>query len=273
MAFEPQALPEEIRTEAARRIAEIEAEHGVRVVLAVESGSRAWGFPSPDSDYDVRFLYVRPLEDYLRLEPPRDVIETPIDGLWDVNGWDLKKGLQLLRKGNAVVLEWLRSPLVYVEAGDTPERLRALTQDFIGVPDAVRHYHGLARSMYGRDIEGRQTVRLKKYFYSLRAAVALGWVRRFNAVPPMALPELVEGDWLETDVRAAIDSLLDAKSGTKELGEGPRLPVLDRFIEGQIGWGQRSGLLNGPGPTEEFDEAADRLFRETVVPRPAKRKR
>lgn len=53
----------------------IEAEHGVKVLYACESGSRAWGFASPDSDYDVRFVYVRPLEDYLSLVPVRDVIE------------------------------------------------------------------------------------------------------------------------------------------------------------------------------------------------------
>src|SRR5580700_6481627 len=96
----------------ARLRAVAEREHAV-VLLAVESGSRAWGFPSPDSDYDCRFIYARPRNDYLSLYAPRDVIEFPLDRELDVNGWDLAKALRLLLKGNAVVIEWLTSPISY----------------------------------------------------------------------------------------------------------------------------------------------------------------
>lgn len=87
------------------KLHEIEAEEGVRILLAVESGSRAWGFASPDSDYDVRFLYVRRAEDYLRLDAVRDVIERPIDDELDINGWDLQKALRLLYKSNPTLFE------------------------------------------------------------------------------------------------------------------------------------------------------------------------
>src|SRR4029079_5853412 len=95
------------------RLSAIAREHEVKIPLAIESGSRAWGFPSRDTDYDCRFIYIRNLEDYLSLFPPRDVIETPLNGDLDVNGWDLAKAIRLLLKGNAVVIEWLTSPIIY----------------------------------------------------------------------------------------------------------------------------------------------------------------
>ena len=109
----PSSLDPAVVAEIDARLAGVETEHGVRIAWAVESGSRAWGFPSPDSDYDCRFLYVRPREDCLSLWPARDVIETPLDAVFDVNGWDLAKAVRLVVTGNAVASEWLRSPIVY----------------------------------------------------------------------------------------------------------------------------------------------------------------
>lgn len=84
------------------RLKEIEKKENIHILTAVESGSRAWGFSSPDSDYDVRFIYIRSEEDYLRLEPFRDVIELPPDGVLDINGWDLRKTLKLLYKSKEI---------------------------------------------------------------------------------------------------------------------------------------------------------------------------
>lgn len=98
-----------------KKLEEIERQDHVRILLAVESGSRAWGFASEDSDYDVRFIYVRPRNDYLRLEKFRDVIELPLEGELDINGWDLDKTLRLLRSSNPTLFEWFSSPIVYRE--------------------------------------------------------------------------------------------------------------------------------------------------------------
>ena len=97
------------------RLIEIEAKNAIKIVYACESGSRAWGFPSANSDYDVRFIYIRPVDWYLSIYEKRDVIEYPIDEQLDISGWDLKKALQLLRKTNPPLLEWLGSPIVYLE--------------------------------------------------------------------------------------------------------------------------------------------------------------
>ena len=102
-----------MKKEICSTLAEIEKLHNVKILYACESGSRAWGFPSPDSDYDARYLYIRPLESYLKLFPERDVIEGPIDEVKDFVGWDLQKALKLLMKGNAPLIEWLHSPIVY----------------------------------------------------------------------------------------------------------------------------------------------------------------
>ena len=105
----------QMREKIQAQLHRIEDEEHIKILLAVESGSRAWGFASPDSDYDVRFVYVRRTEDYLRLEMVRDVIELPINDVLDINGWDLQKTLKLLYKSNPTLFEWFSSPIVYKE--------------------------------------------------------------------------------------------------------------------------------------------------------------
>jgi len=110
-------IGESIFNEVVEHIAKIEHEYNVVVLQAIESGSRAWGFPSPDSDYDVRFIYAHPKDWYLQLSEERDVIELPINDELDIAGWDLRKALNLANKGNAVVQEWMISPIVYKQTG------------------------------------------------------------------------------------------------------------------------------------------------------------
>ena len=156
-----------------RRLEVIAADEGVRLILAVESGSRAWGFPSPDSDYDVRFIYVRQLESYLTLKERRDVIERPIVDEIDLSGWDLKKALNLLLKSNAVVSEWLESPVVYRKDEAKVVALKKLADRAMTPIALTHHYLRLAKRQYTRSIEPHSEVELKKYFYVLRPVLAL----------------------------------------------------------------------------------------------------
>lgn len=94
----------DIREAILLELEKIEKQHCVRILHAVESGSRAWGFASPDSDYDVRFIYVRPAEDYIRIDEIRDVIEWKLDQVLDINGWDLKKAMRQFARGNATCM-------------------------------------------------------------------------------------------------------------------------------------------------------------------------
>ena len=188
------------------------------VLLAVESGSRAWGFPSPDSDYDCRFLYVRQRDDYLALWMQRDVIEFPTDAVLDVNGWDLGKALRLLLKGNAVVIEWLTSPYVY--AGDAGFRDECLALAQAGrAPAAIaRHYLHLGERQRRTHFSDTSMVAYKRLFYALRPAVALRWMRLHpgEAVAPMHFPTLVAQSDLPADVTAIVDDLLARKAVTRE---------------------------------------------------------
>ena len=115
-----------MRKQILKKLAEIEMEHDVRIIYACESGSRAWGVPSKDSDYDVRFIYAHPRDYYLSISPLRDVIELPIDPVFDINGWDIRKALSLLRKSNIRLLEWLQSPIVYVQSDEPFELFKAV---------------------------------------------------------------------------------------------------------------------------------------------------
>ena len=258
-------LPPDVRAEAGRRLDGIEAANGVRVILAVESGSRAWGFPSPDSDYDVRFLYVRPAADYLRLDPVKDVIETPIEGDWDVNGWDLRKALLQLRRGNAVVVEWLNSPLVYREAGPVAESLRQISRRHASLGAAVRHYYGLLNGQHRRDFVGRKRLKLKKYFYAVRAAAALAWIRKLGTHPPMALPALLAGGVAPSPVMADLEPMLAAKFRSSEIGQGPRVASLDAFIDDALAWGAAELARVPQGADPALTAALDALFVDTVL--------
>ena len=135
------------------KLKQIEKDYNVRVLLAVESGSRAWGFASPDSDYDVRFIYVRPEKEYLRLEDVRDVIELPINDELDINGWDLQKTLRLLYRSNPTLFEWFSSPIVYVET-EFAKQFREIMIGYFSTKKSLYHYISMAESNYRDYLKG-----------------------------------------------------------------------------------------------------------------------
>lgn len=234
------AVSSERRLQIGRKLDEIARDEGVRILLAVESGSRAWGFHSPDSDYDVRFLYARPVSDYLALQPPRDVIERPIDADdLDVGGWDISKALKLVSRGNAVVSEWLSSPIVYAEDPAFRLLFEPLARDWQTLHGDVAHYYGLARRQWGSFIEGRTEVRLKKYFYVIRPAVTLHWLREGNTgTPPMNLPRLLQDVRLpEATARALADLQTRKQAAGEAVGIGARISAIDDYVREQMTWG------------------------------------
>lgn len=151
---------EEMRDMIRQQLKQIEQEEQVRIIYACESGSRAWGFPSQDSDYDVRFLYVRPLEWYLSIEDKRDVIERPISDQLDINGWDLRKALKLFRKSNPPLLEWLQSPIQYDEQYSVAQHIRALSPLTFSPKSCMYHYLNMAKGNFRDYLQGDQ-VRIK----------------------------------------------------------------------------------------------------------------
>lgn len=260
IASEPRALIGE-------RLDAVERDHDVRLLFAIESGSRAWGFPSPDSDYDVRFVYVHRPEWYLSIETRRDVIELPVEGDLDINGWDLRKALNLLIKPNPVLLEWLRSPIVYRADGEAMVKLLDLAEKTAHQRPSAYHYLHLCRGQYRRFIEGQERVKLKTYFYALRPALALMWLRTRPDRPlPMNFGELRDGLGLPVGLSSFLDEMLTRKARSRELGEGPRLVVLDALIEAEIARAERALPEPGTPPAAPRREA-DALFRELVCGR------
>ncbi|WP_237152625.1 nucleotidyltransferase domain-containing protein [Oryzibacter oryziterrae] len=203
------------------RLARIADNRGARLLMAIESGSRAWGFPSPDSDYDCRFLYVRPAREYASLVPLRDVIEFPLEGDLDVNGWDLRKALKLALKGNAVIVEWATAPIRYCDPDGFQARLASLLEHIVDPRLAARHYAGLISTGLGH-VDIGAPFPLKKLFYLLRPIAALMWMRDrgWKKLPPMRFQDLVGDIELSGEECRAIEDLLAAKSATRELGTG-----------------------------------------------------
>lgn len=268
--FAPQdAVIEPFRCEIGERLAGVCREEGATPLLAVESGSRAWGFHSPDSDYECRFLYVRPLDDYLALRPVRDVIERPIVDEIDLGGWDLAKALRLMARGNAIVAEWMSSPIVYAEQQGFREGFAPLVADWRALHGDVAHYFGLARRQWGGFIENRAEVKLKKYFYVIRPAVALHWLRTRDDAPPMNLPTLLEGVSLPADTATALTELRRAKQAAGEgVGVGPRIPALDSYIAEQMDWGRDARAALPRAETEALWDRSQAYFTALVRGRP-----
>lgn len=213
------------------KLKEIENEYDVKVLWAVESGSRAWGFASPDSDFDVRFIYKRKPEAYLRLNRCRDVIELPVDDTWDVSGWDIDKTIKLLRKTNPTLYEWMNSPIRYIES-DFSVRFEPLMKECFTEDRMLYHYSSIAKSTVHNHLQ-KETVKPKKYFYALRSVLACDWIRQFRSAPPVPFSALYE-TVLPERLKTTVDSLLELKRNGPEGLEIPPVKDIDKFLSEQI---------------------------------------
>lgn len=217
-----------MRRRILKELRKIEEKENVKIIMAIESGSRAWGFASPDSDYDVRFIYVRQKKEYLKLEGIRDVIEWQLDEILDINGWDIKKVLQLLQKSNPTVFEWCASPIVYIEREEF-SWLKELLPDYFSVKKSLFHYWHMAETNYREYLKGDE-VRVKKYFYVLRPLMAAKWILDKKTSPPMLFDELVEAE-LEDELRPELSRLLEMKKALPEMGMAPKIQIMNDYIE------------------------------------------
>ena len=213
------------------KLNEIEARENIRILHCIESGSRAWGFASPDSDYDVRFIYVRPQEHYLRLDKTRDVIEWQLDETLDINGWDLSKALTLLHRSNPTLFEWNSSPIIYKTTPEW-EKLAGIIDRYFTAKAGLYHYLSTAKSNYREFLKG-ETVRLKKYFYVLRPLLACQWILERKTPPPMEFRELAKC-YLPRELKADVEQLLALKMSSPELGLGKRRERINEYIDHSI---------------------------------------
>ena len=243
------------------KLEEIESQEHVRILHCVESGSRAWGFASPDSDYDVRFIYVRPAEYYLRLEKTRDVIEWQLDDTLDINGWDLQKALRLLHGSNPTLFEWNGSPIVYRTTPMWAE-ISAVIGHFFQQKAGLYHYLSTAKKNYRENSLRGDMVKLKKYFYVLRPLLACRWILEKQTPPPMLFSTLAE-TCLDPARGPVVDDLLRQKMETPEVGLGPRIDVLNEYLDASIAEIDRRIAALPRDKSASWDEL-NRLFLHAV---------
>ena len=250
----------DIQKEIQEKLNEIEQTEHVRILHAVESGSRAWGFASPDSDYDVRFVYVRERNEYLRIDEPRYVIEWQLDDVLDINGWDLKKALRQFAKGNATLFEWSGSPVVYRTTEDW-QTISQVSAQYFSEKAAVYHYYGTANSTLHEYLT-KETVRYKKYFYALRPLLAAIYIERYHCAPPVFFDDLLRMD-LPDELRQAIDKLLTIKKLTTEAEELPHIPEIREFIQTETAKQKETAAAMQDDRKKDFS-ALNEVFRRTI---------
>ncbi len=248
-----------IVAEIKEKLKEIETRHNVRVLYACESGSRAWGFPSTDSDYDVRFIYALPGNDYLSIDDIKDTIDIPVNEVLDINGWDIRKSLRLFARSNAAVYEWIQSPIVYGKNGDFLTRLTGLMSEYFSPRDGMHHYLGVARNAFST-LTGDE-IKLKKYFYCLRSLLAAMWINEKQHVPPMEFAILrtlvTDSNW-----HNEIDRLLQLKAGSNESTLIKPHQLLNEFITANIAICETQAASAQKKETEK--ETLNKLFRELI---------
>jgi len=254
-------MPVEIRARVLQELKAIEEEHNVTILYACESGSRAWGFASTNSDFDVRFVYVPKIDWHLNLDSQRPVIDRQIPELdLDMSGWSLGKTLGLMRKSNPALLEWLASPLVYMYREERDE-LRELALSRFKPEAALGHYMAMVYNTHRRFILDEEEVIYKKYFYCLRPIFAVEWTRKNGTMPPTEYYKLVEDYAPPPALQHAMDELMRMKRGGEETRKGPHLVELDRFIESKL---DEYGKVISPDTEKPDDEPLNEFFRRIV---------
>ncbi|CAH0149716.1 hypothetical protein SRABI96_00681 [Peribacillus sp. Bi96] len=241
----------------------IEETYDVKVLYACESGSRAWEFPSKDSDYDVRFIYIHKKDWYLSIDKKRDVIELPINDLLDINGWELTKALRLYRKSNPPLLEWLNSGIVYYTSYSVIDKMKEMSSQVYLPTAALYHYLNMAKGNH-RDYLQNEQVKIKKYFYVLRPILACKWIEKYNTIPPLEFPLLLEEIIPDGQLKTEIRKLLARKISGEELDLEPRIDVINEFLENEI-----EHLTNYVKTidikVEDPTEALDQLFKAALA--------
>jgi predicted nucleotidyltransferase len=212
------------------RLLDIQKEKNIKILFSSESGSRGWGFPSPDSDYDVRFFYVRSKNEYLSISEGKDQYDFPINDLLDINGWDIRKALRLMMKSNASPLEWLQSPIIYMEEPGIREEIFELAKQYFIPRATAHHYLGISKNLLEQGIVGEE-FKIKKYFYVLRSLLSAKWIIDKNEIAPMEFHILMQQIQDRTELVDAINILLEKKKIALEGALTSVQPIIHEFVK------------------------------------------
>lgn len=246
-----------------QHLREIEAKYNIKILLACETGSRAWGFASPDSDYDVRIIYAHPQDWYLSLNERKDTIDLMLENREvDISGWDIRKALRLLIKSNAPLLDRIYSPVVYNADEDFVEEIKKLSEAYYSRIATMYHYLGMCKKSF-ESIEGTSSFKLKKLFYALRTATICRWVIEREDIPPVNFLEVLEGvTSMDVILKDRVKELIELKSTKDETYLHTGEKALFDFIRDAIQWAEEKGkqLPAGNGDIK----ALDAFYRKTI---------
>lgn len=245
-----------MKTKILKYLKKIEEEKDIKILLACETGSRAWGFPSPDSDYDIRLIYTHKKDWYLSLQEKKDTIDLMFENNdIDISGWDLRKSLRLLQKSNAALLERIQSPILYQVDTDFIKTINKLSKTQYSRIATMHHYLSMSKKFLD-DIKEHKTYKLKKFFYALRSATACQWILEKEENPPIEFRKMINGLNLEKDITNRIDELISLKATISEsyLHEGEE--KLINYIESCINNAdqQRNSLPSSSGKIADLDK-------------------
>lgn len=249
-----------MRNEIIEHIHQLEVEQGITILLSVESGSRAWGCPSPDSDFDVRMIYKRSTPDYLEIDEKPDTINYFHGELLDINGWDIKKTLKLVRKSNVTPFEWAQSPMIYKEEDGFSSKLLEVCRAYFSEKHAVNHYKGIAKNCYSSTDFGK-SINLKKLFYVLRPLMAAKWIIEKKEIPPMDIPRLIQ-IVKDQSVEQHIKELLAIKSNANEDYVHEASDLITEFIKEEFENINKTQLDDVPKDLNS--EKLNHLFKEII---------
>lgn len=251
-----------MKTEIQKELIKLEQELNIKVLYAIESGSRAWGFASKDSDWDVRFIYVHKPEWYLGIDDKKDSLERMLPKDLDLSGWELRKTLKLFRKSNPPLLEWLRSPLLYLQQFSTAQKMQRLSQEYFNPKSCTYHYLHMAKGNFKEYLK-TDKVKVKKYFYVLRPLLACLWIEKYNTMAPMEFDTMLQDLITNKNLKIEIEQLLERKKAGDELDLEPRNEILNIFIENKINYFQEKVATYNTHHTPD-SEKLNILFRETL---------
>lgn len=222
----------------------IEKENGIKILFAIENGSRSWGMASKDSDYDVRFVFCRNVKKYISLSKEKDVItaafdenlkKCPVQGsLIDISGFDIFKYLKLLYSSNPTTLEWLNSHIVYLGNNNLPLR-EYMNKNFNRIR-LFKHYFSLFKNNYREFIEQDKRITYKKYLYSMRGILNAEYVYNFDTLPPLDLKKTADDlkKLIPEEVYSKLKEVIEIKSKGLERETILKIPVFDEFCKTEM---------------------------------------
>lgn len=243
-------------------LTDLEKEKGIEILLACETGSRAWGFPSPDSDFDVRIIYKHHKDWYLSLTEEKDTIECFYENNdIDISGWDLRKCLRLMWKSNPPLLERIQSPIIYHVDKEFLAGINSIAQKTYSRIATIHHYLSMAKKALD-EVVSSNDYKLKRFFYALRASVACLWILEKEEIPPIEFGKMVNGLDLSDNLTNRINELIELKSTISETylhkGEHDLIKFMETCLEKADN--ESKNLPASKGQMSELNE----FFRNTL---------